>query len=76
MQTITIKSVCTQCSGTGTFASASGPSAGGQISCTWPGCGGTGYVEMGKIELDPGLDDLMDKLNDVLEKCNDILEGV
>jgi len=37
-------------------------------------CGGTGLISAGKIVMDPGVEDVLDKVNDVLDKCNDILE--
>ena len=73
-QQITIRKICTQCNGTGSFAPASGPHAGSAITCNWPGCDGTGYVDLGIFDIDPGLDDVLDKVNDVLDKCADILE--
>lgn len=73
MQEVTLHKVCTNCSGTGQVTSGA-PGQQQTITCPWPGCGGTGYITLGKIELDPGLDDLMDKLNDVIDKCDDILE--
>ena len=27
-----------------------------------------------KVELDPGLEDILDKCNDILDKCGDIIE--
>ena len=73
---VVLHKICTQCNGTGQFSPATGPGAGGAITCTWPGCNGTGYLVLGKIELDPGLDDILDRVNDVLDKCNDILAEV
>lgn len=74
--TLTLRAVCAQCSGTGTFIPGYSSGGGSPMECPWPGCNGTGYIEFGQIVLDPGLDDVMDRLQDVLDKCNDILEEV
>jgi hypothetical protein len=68
---ITIYSVCRNCGGDGVYEFSSG---GETSQCACPGCGGTGKLATAHVELNPGLDDLLDKINDVLGKCNDILE--
>jgi len=64
---------CPQCGGTGQQYAGGGSTGTGPFECKWPGCV-DGYVEIGSTELDPSLDDILDKVNDVLDKCNDILE--
>ena len=73
---VTLYQRCPQCLGEGTFTPSSGPGAVGPIPCTWPECGGSGYIPMGKCTLDPSLADILDRVNDVLDKCSDILEAV
>jgi len=63
------------CGGDGVFNPASGPAAGPDIPCNWTGCV-DGYVELGQLTLDPGIDDVIDKCNDILDQCADILEAV
>jgi len=75
MQAITLYKVCTACGGTGQLMNGL-PGEQTTATCQWPGCNGSGFVTLGKIELDPGLDDVMDKLDDVLDKCQDILTEV
>ena len=67
---------CPQCGGTGVYSVSSGAGGSGDMTCNWTGCDGTGYILLGKCELDPGLDDILDRVNDVLDKCNDILAEV
>lgn len=71
-QNLTIYKKCEQCSGTGTFQSSHGQD-GSPIPCNWPGCD-AGYIEYLKYNLNPGIDDAIDKCNDIIDKCNDILE--
>jgi len=66
---------CPQCSGTGEQYAGSGDTGTGPFPCKWPGCI-DGYIEVGMIELIPGLDDISDKIDDILGKCNDIFEKV
>ena len=73
-QEIIYKVKCAQCGATGIYAKPG--MGGGEMTCPWPGCNGTGQIERGIIELDPGTDDLMDKLNDVMDKLNDLEEKI
>ena len=73
-QTITYKKKCEQCGGTGTYSG--NLIGGGDVTCPWPGCNGTGYYEVGQFVLDPSLEDMQDTINDILDKCNDIKEKV
>jgi len=67
---------CVQCGGTGTYINPG--VGGGSQACQWPGCADepVGFIPAGKIILDPGNDDVIDKCNDILDKCNDILEEI
>lgn len=66
-QILHIKTKCPQCRGTGEDNS---------LPC--PMCGATGWLDVPpyvqKIELDPGLDDIINKCNDILDKIEDVLE--
>lgn len=73
-QNVVVKQVCPQCGGDGLYGAVSGPQGSGAKTCNWTGCEGTGYIELGFVTLDPGLEDVINKLNDVLNKCDDILE--
>lgn len=74
MQSVPTYQKCQQCNGTGLVLTSGGTDQ-QQIVCNWPGCA-DGYIEIGSTELEPGLDDILDKVNDVLDKCNDILDAL
>jgi len=79
MQYVVTYQICSQCNGTGQQPGSTGENPTDPFPCTWPGCidGVTdGYIEVGRTELEPGLDDILDKVNDVLDKCDDIKEVV
>ena len=55
-QDLTVYTKCVQCGGTGLYPYPG--VGGGSEPCPWPGCNGTGYYEIGRLTLDPGLNDL------------------
>lgn len=65
-QTLIIKESCGGCAGTG--QQPLHPS--GQTECFQ--CQGTGKRTVFEVELEPGLDDIMDKVNDIKEKVDEI----
>lgn len=75
-QELVVYGVCSQCGGDGLFNPGADPGNPGTVSCTWPGCTNapTGRLVVGQLNLDPGLDDVMDRINDLEEKLNDIIE--
>lgn len=72
-QTITLKTKCTQCNGTGIHTNAEADGTPYTASCQWPGCV-DGYIVTMKMEIEPGLDDIFNKCEDILDKCGDILD--
>lgn len=70
-QTIDVYAItCSGCAGTGIMPL---HPAGSQ---TCPMCDGGGKQIVRRFELDPGLDDIMDKLNDIKEKVDEIKKKV
>ena len=67
--------LCPQCNGTGEYLT-SGGDDGQVITCPWPECSGSGYVEFGGTVLNPGSDDIIAKCNEILAKCNEILAEI
>lgn len=76
MGQVVVKRICPQCAGDGVFGQTAGAGGQGPHPCDWAGCAGTGYIELGFVELDPDLSDILAKVEDVLDKCNDILEAL
>ena len=63
-QEIQLKVKCKQCGGSGIY---NYPGVGGgSQTCPWPGCE-EGWISVDKFEIDPGIDDILDKCNDILE---------
>lgn len=70
--------VCPGCNGDGviedTWQGFEGGPPKADVACSFEGCNGTGYIEVGRIVEMGVLDDIKDKVDDVMDKCNDIME--
>ena len=57
---VDVQTICAQCSGTGVQPGGGGPGAPGPFTCTWPGCEGKGYYNIGYVIMD----DILNAIHD------------